>query len=292
MSTIGFIGTGAMGAPMATNLIKAGHTLRVFNRTRAKTDALAALGAVVCDTPQAVAEGADFVMSMVADDVAARAVMLGAHGITQVAAPGTIIVDSSTITPAMAREIAAAAAQRKVGYLDAPVSGSVPQATNAELVFMVGGDAGQFERAQPLFEAMGRMSRRMGESGTGATIKLVNNMMSGTVNTALAEALSVSEAAGVDPEGVFEILNEGAAGCRLTRTKIPKIQKRDFSAQFQLELMDKDLRYFLSLAQDVDRQTPVASLVRSQLQAARRASLGKEDVCSIFRYVSGEVFGD
>jgi 3-hydroxyisobutyrate dehydrogenase-like beta-hydroxyacid dehydrogenase len=135
---------------------------------------------------------------------------------------------------------------------------------------------------------MGRLQRHMGPSGAGATIKLINNMLSGVVNTAIAELWSVLEAAGVDPVAGQEILNEGAAGSRATRNKMAKLHQRDFSAQFQLSLMEKDLRYFLQLAQEVDRPAPVASLVRSLLQGARRADLGGLDVAAVFLHMTGE----
>jgi len=288
MTKVAFIGLGAMGAPMASNLRDAGFELRVYNRDAAKAAPLAGKGATVCASPAEAARGAQFVVSMVADDNATREVMLGAQGVLGTVGPGTVIVDCSTNTPAMAREVAAAAAARGCAYLDAPVSGSIAQARGRELVFMVGGEARAFAGAQPLFEAMGRMSKRMGGPGSGATIKLVNNMLSGAMNAAIAEAMSVAEAAGLDPAAAQEILNEGAAASRLTRTKIDKIRARDFSPQFQLALMEKDLRYFLSLAQEVDRPAPITSLVRSQMQAARRADLGGLDVSAIFLYASGE----
>jgi 3-hydroxyisobutyrate dehydrogenase len=286
-TTIAFTGLGAMGAPMAENLRAAGFALRVWTRGPGRTDPLAARGATVCATPAQAVQGADFVVSMVADDDATRQVMLGADGVVAAAAPGTTIVDSSTNTPAMVREVARAAAARGVAHLDAPVSGSIAQARGRELVFMVGGPQAAFDAAQPLFAAMGRMARRMGDSGAGATIKLVNNMLSGTMNAALAEAMSVALAAGLDPEATRELLGEGAAGSRLVKTKIPKMAAGDFSPQFQLGLMEKDLRYFLGLAQELDRPAPVAALVRSQMQAARRAGLGGQDVSALFAHISG-----
>lgn len=287
MTTVAFIGLGAMGAPMAANLREAGFGLRVYNRNPARAAALVEKGATQCCSPAEAARGAQFVVSMVADDVATREVMLGADGVLAGAAAGTVIVDSSTNTPAMAREVASAAAVRGCAYLDAPVSGSIAQAKAHELVFMVGGDETAFAKAQPLFAAMGRMARRMGAPGSGATIKLINNMLSGAMNAAIAEAMSVAEAAGLDPQDVQAVLNEGATACRLTRTKMEKIRARDFSPQFQLGLMEKDLRYYLALAQEVDRPAPLASLVRSQMQAARRADLGTMDVSAIFLYASG-----
>jgi 3-hydroxyisobutyrate dehydrogenase len=288
MSTVAFIGLGAMGSRMAANLLAAGHKLRVYNRDRAKTKALADKGAAVCATPAETAKGAEFVVSIVADDAATRAVMLGADGAVAGAAAGTILIDSSTNTPAMAREVAKAAAAKGCQYLDAPVSGSLVQAQGKELVFMVGGDKAAFDKAQPVLAAMGRMSKLMGGPGTGATIKLVNNMLSGTTTAALAEAAQVAEAAGIDRDAALEILGEGAAGSRLLKAKLPKMFKRDFSAQFQLELMEKDLRYFLALAQELDRPAPIASLVRSQYQAGRRAQLGKLDSAAVFLQAAGE----
>ncbi|MGE0802074.1 MAG: NAD(P)-dependent oxidoreductase [Lautropia sp.] len=286
--TIAFIGLGAMGAEMAANLRQAGYRLRVWNRSPERTGPFAAAGDTVCATPAEAVRGARFVVSIVADDQATRAVMLGADGVIGAAAAGTVVIDSATITPAMAREIAAAAAARGVDYLDAPVSGSLPQARGRELIFMVGGSAEALARAEPVMAAMGRKSLHMGGPGAGATMKLVNNMIAGTVNTALAEALAVGEAAGLKAQQMFDLLSEGAVGSRLIKSKIPKMTGRDFTPQFQLALMEKDLRYFLALAQEVDRPTPVASIARSQLLSARRDGLGGLDVSSVFLRVAGE----
>ncbi len=288
MSTVAFIGLGAMGSRMAANLQAAGHSLRVYNRSREKTKPLADKGAAVCGSPAEAAKGAEFVCSIVSDDVATREVMLGAAGVIGAAAPGTIVLDSSTNTPAMAREVAKAAAARGVFYLDAPVSGSLAQAQGRELVILVGGDKAAFDKAQPVLGAMGKMVRRIGDAGAGATLKLINNMISASLTAAIAEAAQMAEAANLDRDAALEVLGEGAAGSRLMKTKLPKIFKRDFSAQFQLELMDKDLRYFLALAQELDRPAPIASLVRSQYQAAKRAQLGKLDSCAVFLQAAGE----
>jgi 3-hydroxyisobutyrate dehydrogenase len=287
-TTLAFLGTGAMGVRMAANLAAAGFKLRVYNRDRAKTRSLAEKGAEVCDSPAAAVRGAEFVVSMVADDAATRAVMLGPDGAVGAAAAGTILIDSSTNTPAMAREVAKAAAARGVVYLDAPVSGSLAQAQGKELVFMVGGERAAFDKAQPLFKAMGRMSTHMGGPGAGATVKLINNMLSGTMTAAIAEAAVIAEASGLDLAAALEVLSEGAAASRLLKTRLPKMFKRDFAPQFQLELMEKDLRYFQLLAQDVDRPAPVAALVRGVFHAARRAGLGKLDSGALYLQIAGE----
>ena len=277
-----------MGSRMAMNLHAAGHKLRVYNRDQAKTWPFADKGIEVCDSPAAAAKGAEFVCSIVSDDVATREVMLGANGVVNAAARGTIILDSSTNTPAMSREVAKAAALKGVFYLDSPVSGSLAQAQGKELVILVGGDKAAFDKAQGLLGAMGRMVRRIGDSGAGATLKLINNMLSASLTAAIAEAAQMAEAANLDRDAALEVLGEGAAGSRLMKTKLPKIFKRDFSPQFQLELMDKDLRYFLALAQELDCPAPIASLVRSQYQAARRSQYGKLDSCAVFLQAAGE----
>lgn len=287
-TVVAFIGLGAMGAEMAGNLQKAGFALRVFNRSAGRMRPFVDAGATACATPAQAARNARFVVSMVADDVATRQVMLGADGVIEGAAAGAVIIDCSTNTPAMAREVHQAAAARGLQYLDAPVSGSIAQARARELVFMVGGEVSALQSAGLVLDAMGRMARHMGSSGAGATIKLINNMLSGTMSAALAESMAVAEAAGLDATATLEVLGEGAAGSRLVKTKIPKMLGRDFSPQFQLALMEKDLRYFLSLAQEMDRPAPIASVVRSQYQGARRADLGKLDVAAVFLHVTGE----
>ncbi len=288
MSTVAFIGLGAMGSRMAMNLHAAGHSLRVFNRSKEKTKPFADKGIQVCDSPAAAAKGAEFVCSIVSDDIATNEVMLGDKGVVGAAAPGTIILDSSTNTPAMAREVAFAARAKGIFYLDAPVSGSIAQAQGKELVILVGGDKAAFDKAQGVLGGMGRMVRRIGDSGAGATLKLINNMLTAALTAALGEAALAAEAANLDRDAAMEVLNEGAAGSRALKNKLPKIFKRDFSPQFQLELMDKDLRYFLALAQELDCPAPIASLVRSQYQAAKRAQLGKLDSCAVFLQAAGE----
>ncbi|MDW8470226.1 MAG: NAD(P)-dependent oxidoreductase [Burkholderiales bacterium] len=279
MSTIAFLGLGAMGSRMATNLLAAGHRLRVWNRDRTEGGAFRREGArSCCASPAEAVQGAEFVVSIVADDRATRAVMLAPEGAIAAAAPGTVIVDSSTNTPAMAREAAMAFAARGVAYLDAPVSGSLAQAQNRELVFMVGGEQAAFARAEPVMAAMGRLARRIGPSGAGATLKLINNMISATLTAAIAEAAQAIEAAALDRAAALEILNEGAAGSRLMKAKLPKILERDFAPQFQLELMEKDLRYFprarrRARATGADRLARARTVPRRAPRKLRKARL-------------------
>jgi 3-hydroxyisobutyrate dehydrogenase len=288
MTEVAFIGLGAMGSRMAMNLHNAGFALRAWNRDPAKARRLTDAGARLAASPSDAASGASFVLSIVADDLATREVMLGASGILARANPGTIVIDASTNTPATAREIAGAAAARGVHYLDAPVLGSLPQAEARELVFLVGGDQAAFDRSKAVLGAMSRACHYLGDSGAGATVKLINNMVSGSLLAILAEAAQVAEAARLDPTAAVAALSDGAASSRMLRSKLPSMFQRDFTPQFQLELMEKDIRYFLQLATDLDRPAPLASLVRSQYQAARRAALGKLDSSAIFLEISGE----
>jgi len=285
--SVGFIGLGAMGAEMARNLERAGYALRVCNRTPARSQPFEDSGAVVCRSPGEVAEGAVAVVSMVADDVASRAVMLGRDGVINQGRPGLLVLDCSTNTPRLAREVAVAAAARGIDYLDAPVSGSIAQAHGRELMFMIGGAPAAIARATPYCEVMGRTVRHIGPSGSGATVKLISNMLSGTLSAALAESIAVAEAAGLDAQTTLEVLCEGATGSRLVRSKVPKMTGRDFKPQFQLALMDKDLDYFLKLARDVKQPAPIGTLVRSQYEAACQSDLGQLDVAALFLHVTG-----
>ncbi len=289
MDTIGFVGTGAMGSRMAGTLLQAGYSLQVFNRDPAKTVPLVQRGARSTGSPAEAASGAAVVVVIVSDDAADRAVVTGDAGILAGATPGAVIIDSTTATPRASKALAQAAAERGCRFLDAPVLGSLAQAENRELVFVVGGDTEALERAKPVFAAMGRLARHVGPSGAGATLKLLNNMISGATTAALGEAAVVAEAAGVDPAALVEVLSEGAAGSRLTRTKLPKMLKREFSPQFQLALLEKDLRYFLDLARDVDCPTPLAALVGNLYCAAKRVDLGAADSSALFSYQAGEL---
>ena len=282
MSTIAFIGLGAMGARMAHNLLAAGHLLNVYNRSPDKLAPLLAQGATACPSPAEAVANSDFAIVMVADDEATRQVMLGQNGLIQAAKAGTILIDCGTVTPTTAREISAAAKAKGLSHLDAPVQGSLVQAQNKELIFLVGGDEAAFDKAQPLFAAMGRLARYVGGSGAGSTIKLINNMLSGTVGAVLVEAARMVQAAGIDEATAVQILSDGAAGSRLVKTKLPKMLKRDFSPQFQLELMEKDLRYFLVLAEELQQSAPLTRMALRLYHAASENGQGKLDFSAVY----------
>jgi len=281
--SVAFIGLGAMGSRMAKNVLGAGYTVRVWNRSAERIAPLVAAGAIACKSPADAARAANVVVLIVADDDASRAVMTGPDGVLAGAAPGTVVIDATTATPAHARAMAAEAAKRGVAHLDAPVLGSLAPAEKRELVFVIGGESAVVERVRPVFESMGRLARHVGPSGAGATLKLINNSVSATLTVALAEAAYVAEGAGVDPAAVLEILGEGATGSRTTRTKLPKIFARDFSAQFQLGLMEKDVRYCLSMASAMGRDTPMFKATHAAFRDATAAGFGTDDVAAVFR---------
>ncbi len=280
--TVAVVGLGAMGRRMATRLAQAGYPLSVWSRRAVGSEFLKVDGVSVVPEFSQLAQGARFVLSMVSDDEATREVMLGEQGLFAQAAPGTVVIDSSTHTPALARELGQLAQERGIAYLDAPVSGSLGQANAGELVFMVGGTEAAFASAAPLFDVMGRAARHLGDCGTGAAMKLVNNMLTACLNVALSEAVLVGEAAGLSATALMDMLNEGACGSRLLRAKIPKMTACDFTPQFQLALMEKDIRYFVEMAKGLELPTPVAAFAHKQYEAAL-PEWGSLDMSSIIR---------
>jgi 3-hydroxyisobutyrate dehydrogenase-like beta-hydroxyacid dehydrogenase len=285
---VGVIGLGIMGSEMATNLMRrGGFDVAVFNRTPSKTEPLAQAGARVMPSIAELARQSEAVVTMVSDDRALTEVMDGADGVLVNVAAGSLVVDSSTVTPGLSRRFAERARERGCDYLDAPVTGSSGAARDAQLFFIVGGAASAFERARPLFDAMGRAARHVGASGAGSTLKLVNNMVSAALTVALAEAELVAESAGVDPGAVREILAEGAAGSPLVRRKIPKMQGREFSPEFALALMHKDVGYFIRLAAEHGRPSPSSSVVAELFRGARMAGWGSADTSALVAYFDG-----
>jgi 3-hydroxyisobutyrate dehydrogenase len=283
---IGFIGLGTMGFEMAANLVSAGHSLCGYNRTPGKAEPLRAKGATLADSPQAAIAGAEIVITMLSDDPAVEAVLLGERGAMASAKPGTLFIDSSTVTPAMSRRCSDFARARGVRHLDAPVSGSRNEARAGKLVFIVGGDRNDYDEAAPLFDVMGQARFYCGPSGSGATLKLCNNAISGALTTVMAESATVVRSTNIDQEIALAFLSEhGAFSSRLSRTKLPKMFTGDFSPNFQLKLMAKDIRYFLALAQESDRDTPAIERVSKMLADAIEAGFGDDDIAAVFAYL-------
>lgn len=285
---VGVIGLGIMGTGMARNLHRAGFEVVVYNRTAERSKPLAQEGMAAAASPRELASRVDAVLTVVSDIPALEAVLLGPDGAFTGARPGTLFIDSSTVTPQASRAMAEEARRRGCEFLDAPVVGSKDAARDGQLYFMAGGSEEAFRRAQPLFGAMGRGAIHMGPSGSGSAIKLVNNLIAAVTMVALSEGIMVAEAAGLNPGRVRQLLFDSVVGSPFLRYKLPKVQERDFSTQFALALMHKDVRYFLKMAGAHDRPVPVAALVGQLFRAAARAGWAEHDMSAIFAYLNQE----
>jgi len=266
MTKVAFIGLGTMGSGMAARLMAAGFPLTVYNRTRGAAEVLQSQGASLGDSPRKAAGGADVVIAMVADDGASRQVWTGPDGALQSVCPGSLLIDCSTITAGWARELAGLAQSRGCLFLDAPVTGSRPQAHSGELLFLVGGPVEAMERARPVFRPMSRSAIHMGGNGAGATMKLINNFVCGVQAAALAEAMAWVERSGLDAHEAVSVLAAGAPGSPLVKALAGRMSNQAYDVNFRLELMAKDLDYAGREAQSsgVDLTTARAALGRFQ----------------------------
>lgn len=283
MKKLGFIGLGTMGLPMAKHLLSAGYELTVFNRTRRKADPLIKEGAQAVSSPAEVARHSEVVITMLSNDSALEEVVLGDKGIVEAASPGLIMLDSSTVSPTIVKELAQKLADIGVDFLDCPVTGSEPQAIEGVLTFMVGGKKEVYERCKPLFKVMGKEAYYMGESGSGAYTKLANNTMAAINLLSLAEAMVMASKAGIDPEMFVKVVSGGGARSGMMDAKAPKMINRDFHPHFKTALMHKDLGLALDLAQDLGIPVPVLSLVRQMLHMSMSKGFSEEDMCAVVK---------
>ena len=232
-----------MGTGMARRLLAAGFPLTVYNRSLERARAVGADGAEVAGSPRAAAERADLVFSMVSDDAASRAMWDGDEGALAGARPGSVLVECSTITVERARELAAAAERARCSFVDAPVTGSRAQAAAGELVFLVGAADADLARIRPALEAMSRSIVHLGPVGSGALVKLVNNFLGGVQAASLAEALAIIERSPLDRDRTLDVLVNGAPGSPILKTLVSRIRADDFTPNFYLHLLAKDVRY-------------------------------------------------
>lgn len=258
---IGFIGLGIMGAGMAANVLRAGFPLTVWNRTASKTALLAAAGAAVAATPAELAAASDIIVTCVSDTPDVQAVIVGPQGVIEGARPGSLVIDMSTISPAVTRELASALAERRVAMLDAPVSGGSEGAARGTLSIMVGGEAAAVQRAMSLLQAMGQRITHVGGHGAGQTVKLVNQVLVVGNCLAMAEALLLAQAGGVDLHKTLEAVSGGAAGSWMLSNRGPQILARDWRPGFTIALQQKDLRLVLEAADQQGAPLPGAALI-------------------------------
>ena len=241
--TVALLGLGTMGSGMAANLLKAGFPLAIYNRTAAKAEHFKEQGARVAATPSEAAKGAQVIVSMLSDDSASRAAWLGEQGALDAAEPGAVLVESTTASPVWIAELLEHAQSRELTLLDAPVTGSRVQAESGQLTFLVGGDEQALAKARPVLEAMSKEVVHLGPSGSGAKMKLVNNFLCGVQVASLAEGIAWLERSGLDREKALGILKSGAPGSPLLAGVSARMTSRDYSVNFLLELMAKDLKY-------------------------------------------------
>ena len=259
---VGIIGLGIMGAPMARNLLRAGHPLTVHTRTRARAAGLLADGAAWADSPAALAAAVDAVVTMLPDTPAVEAVMAGPDGVLAGARAELLAIDMSTIDPAAARALAERASQTGVALLDAPVSGGEQGAIAGTLSIMVGGAAAAFDRAGPLFAALGKRVTYMGGPGQGQMTKLVNQVVGAGTLAAVAEGVLLAAGAGLDPAAVVEAVGGGAAASWMLAEQAPRMQRRDFAPGFMVRLQQKDLRLALASAERLGVPLPLTAVVQ------------------------------
>jgi 3-hydroxyisobutyrate dehydrogenase len=278
---IAILGLGTMGGGMAANLLKAGFSLAVYNRTAAKAQTLVSSGARLASTPADAAKGASIILSMLADDAASREVWLGKDGALAAAEKGSILIESSTVSPAWIAELAVQAAQHGVELLDAPVTGSRMQAAGGQLSFLVGGSDLALEAAAPVLKAMSKEIVHLGPLGSGAKLKLINNFLCGVQIASLAEGLTWIERSGLDREKALAFLKTGAGGSPLVGAISERMVNQNYAVNFLLKLMTKDLLYAQNEAAHCDVDLTTAEAARGLFETAIAKGLGEADMSSV-----------
>lgn len=279
---IGFIGTGLMGRGMARSLIRRDFEVRIYNRTRAKAEEVAECGGTVVDSPAAAAEGADVIVTMVANPAALHAVVEGPMGALAAIRSGCVLIDSSTVSPDTTLRIRDQLATRGAHMIDAPVFGSKHEAETGALGFIAGGDPAVIAAVQPVLDAMGRTTR-VGGNGMGSYAKLVVNLVIAGTLQAFNEGMVLATAAGLEPATMLQVLLASRARSGIIEMKAPQVLKRDFGAFFPLELMAKDIGLALDAAESLKLPLPIAKTLQAAYAQAMQAGLGREDYCATIK---------
>lgn len=283
---LGFIGLGKMGKPMATNLLKAGYTLRVYNRSKEAVNELVNLGAISASSPAHVGEKAEVVFLCLPAGQDVRMVLSGEGGLLTTMGKGSLIIDHSTISPEESRSIYQVCSAKGIGFVDAPVSGGVTGAEKGTLSIMVGGKREDFEKAKPLLEILGNNIYYLGASGSGNAMKLINNLLVGITNSALAEAFVLAVKSGLNARQVYEILSESTGDSQMLRRNLPNfILKEDFTPAFTLDMLNKDLGLVEDMAFREGMKLRLGSLAYKIGLEAASSGLGSQDMASIIKKV-------
>lgn len=288
MSSVAFIGLGVMGYPMAGHLAAAGHHVTVYNRTAEKANKwVAAYGGQKANTPREAAANAAFVFTCVGNDDDLRAVVLGADGALAGMSAGAILVDHTTTSADVAREVAAACQDKDCAMLDAPVSGGEAGAVNGALTVMMGGDEAVFEKAAPLIDCFARARRLMGPSGAGQLTKMVNQICIGGLVQGLSEALHFADKAGLDGKAVVDVISKGAAQSWQMENRFETMVDDEFDFGFAVDWMVKDLGICLDEATRNEVSLPVTELVKTYYEEVQAMGGGRWDTSSLIRRLRG-----
>lgn len=280
---IGFIGLGIMGLPMAKNLMKAGFSLVVHNRSRKPVDELVSLGAEAANSGREVAQRSDVVITMLPDSPDVREVILGKGGILEGARSGMTVIDMSTISPKVSKEIAEALIAKGVDMLDAPVSGGQKGAIDGTLSIMVGGKKEVFESCMPLFKALGRVIVHVGDHGAGETVKLCNQVICALNIVSLCEGMALCKRSGVDVEKMIEVVSGGLGASNIISSLAPKILKGDMEPGFKLRLQQKDIRLALQLAEELKLPLPASGLTHQIFRIAEARGFGDKGTQALIK---------
>lgn len=277
---LGFVGLGNMGYPIALNLLKAGHQLKVYDLSPSAVEQMVDAGATAGESPAAIAQSSDIVLTSLPTPAAVEAVYLGGSGLIEGAKAGQLFVDLSSISPSLAKRMSQRFAEKAAVVLDAPVSGGVTGAKAATLAVMVGGDADGFRRAEPVLKLIGKNVFHVGPVGTSSTIKILNQLMVGIHNTAVTEMITLARLAGMDMNQIREVISVSSGNSKIFEGAFPKALARDFDTGFAVDLMAKDLRLARDLAKEYGAELPMAAKALSVFEEASSAGLGKKDVSS------------
>jgi 3-hydroxyisobutyrate dehydrogenase-like beta-hydroxyacid dehydrogenase len=285
MTQFGFLGLGIMGSAMAANLVKAGFSVTVWNRTADKCAPLRELGAQVAESPREVAAACPITFAMVADPAAAEAVCFGRDGVLAGLKPGHGYVDMSTVDDRTARRIGDAVVRQKGRFLEAPVSGTRKPAEDGTLIILAAGERGLFEEVTPAFAKLGKLAVFLGEAGQGARMKVIVNMIMGSMMTALCEGLALAEKGGIDGGELLQVLGAGALANPMFAIKGQAMLGDDFATSFPLKHMQKDLRLAVALGDDLDQSLPAVALANETFKRARANGAAEEDFCAVFKTI-------
>ncbi|XP_073052735.1 glyoxylate/succinic semialdehyde reductase 2, chloroplastic [Primulina eburnea] len=288
-SRVGFLGLGIMGSPMAQNLVKAGYDVTVWSRTRSKCDPLVSLGAQYKSTPEEVAASCGITFAMLADPESAVDIACGEHGAASGMSPGKGYIDVSTVDGTTSKLISTQIRSTGALFLEAPVSGSKKPAEDGKLIFLTAGDKSLYETASPLLDVMGKSRFYLGDVGNGAALKLVVNMIMGSMMASFSEGLLLSEKLGLDPSVLVEVISQGAISAPMFSVKGPSMIQSMYPPAFPLKHQQKDLRLALRLAESVSQPTPVAAAANELYKLAKSRGLSDLDFSAVIEALKAQL---